>query len=170
MKTTAQHDIFTSLIDKNKRIIYKVANSYCQNNEDRKDLIQEILMQLWRALEKYDEKFKPSTWMYRISLNVAISFYRKGKRRRDVIPLANNDILAIANEPELDELDENIRLLYEFIAGLDKLNKAVMLLYLENENYQTIADTLGITETNVSTKINRIKNKLRHHFSMKGSE
>jgi len=170
MKIIAQHDIFTSLIDKNKGIIYKVTNSYCQNNQDRKDLIQEIILQLWRAFEKYDEKFKSSTWMYRISLNVAISFYRKDNRRKDVIPLVNNDILSIADEPELDEQDENIRLLYKFIGGLNKLNRAVMLLYLENENYQSIADTLGITETNVATKINRIKNRLRHQYSMKGSE
>ena len=166
----AHHENYTSLIDQNKGIIYKVANSYCQNNQDRKDLIQEILMQLWRAFAKYDEKYKPSTWMYRISLNVAISFYRKENRRRDVTPLVNNDVLTMAGEPTLDESDENVRLLYEFISGLNKLDRAVMLLYLENENYQDIADTLGITETNVATKINRIKNRLRSQYSKKGSE
>jgi RNA polymerase sigma factor (sigma-70 family) len=170
MRTIARHDIFTSLIDKNRGLIYKVANSYCQSNEDRKDLIQEIVMQLWRAFEKYDEKYKLSTWMYRISLNVAISFYRKENRRKDVTPLVNNDVLTMAVEPELDEPDENVRLLYEFISGLNKLDRAVMLLYLEDENYQDIADTLGITETNVATKINRIKTKLRHKYSKKGSE
>ena len=71
---------FISLIESNKGIIYKVANSYCSDTENRKDLIQEIIIQLWLSLEKYDSRFRISTWMYRIALNVSISFYRKENR------------------------------------------------------------------------------------------
>lgn len=74
---------FLSLIEMHKGIIYKVANAYCRDVEDRKDLVQEIVIQLWRSFDKYDAQYKWSTWMYRIALNVAISFLRKEKRRKD---------------------------------------------------------------------------------------
>ena len=76
--------LFLSVIENNKGIIYKVANSYCKDDEDRKDLVQEIIFQLWQSFGKYDDQYKLSTWMYRIALNVAISFYRKGSRRKDI--------------------------------------------------------------------------------------
>lgn len=170
--TSKLKQMFTSVIDENKGIIYKVANSYCRDKEDRNDLIQEILAQLWRAFEKYDKQYKLSTWMYRISLNVAISFYRKERKHKNIVELKQEELLNIADEAESDksEPEENVRLLYQFIGGLNKLNKAVMLLYLENESYQTIAETLGITETNVATKISRIKKKLKLQFSEQESQ
>lgn len=165
MKTQDQKQAFTTLIDQNKGIIYKVVNAYCKHKEDRQDLIQEILIQIWRSFEKYDATFKLSTWMYRISLNVAISFYRKESRRKDTVQMDNTDILSISDDIEENE-DENIKRLYAFIGDLNKVNKAIMILYLEDESYQSIADTLGISETNVATKISRIKKILQSKFSL----
>ncbi len=134
--------------------------------EDRKDLEQEIIIQLWNAFDKYNPEYKYSTWMYRIALNVAISFYRKEKKW-----LTNNDfssvesIYSIVDEKDDEtELDNNIKLLQQFINNLDELNKALMLLYLEEKSYEEIAEILGISKTNVATKISRLKLKLKKEF------
>lgn len=164
MKTTNEKDIFLVLIEKNKGIVYKIANAYCKDAEDRKDLVQEIIIQLWKAFSKYDERYRISTWMYRISLNVAISFYRKG--RKSLHSPLTESVIAVPAEEDQTEQEENVRLLYQFIGELDELNKALMLLYLEDNSYREMAEVLGISESNVATKIGRIKEKLRKRFSM----
>jgi RNA polymerase sigma factor (sigma-70 family) len=159
-------ETFITTIDTHKKIIYKIVNSYCQNKEDRKDLEQEIIIQLWNSFDKYNAEYKYSTWMYRIALNVAISFYRKEKKWSVKNDFYNeNSIYSIADENENEtELDYNIKLLQEFINNLNELNKALMLLYLEEKPYDEIAEILGITKTNVATKINRLKLKLKKEF------
>ena len=147
-------ETFIKTIDTHKKIIYKIVNSYCQNKEDRKDLEQEIVIQLWNSFDKYNAEYKYSTWMYRIALNVAISFYRKEKKwsvRNDFYN--ENSIYSIADENENEpELDYKIKLLQDFINNLNELNKALMLLYLEEKPYDEIAEILGISKTNVATK------------------
>src|SRR5271166_6867984 len=81
MTTAAQQERFQTLVDQHKKILYKVCNSYCRNRDDREDLAQEIIVQLWRSFGTFDERFRFSTWMYRIALNVAISFYRRESTR-----------------------------------------------------------------------------------------
>ena len=159
-------DTFITTIDTHKKIIYKIVNSYCQNKEDRKDLEQEIIIQLWNSFDKYNAEYKYSTWMYQIALNVAISFYRKEKKWSVKNDFYNEDsIFSIADENENEtELDYNIKLLQEFINNLNELNKALMLLYLEEKPYDEIAEILGITKTNVATKISRLKLKLKKEF------
>lgn len=159
-------DTFITTIDTHKKIIYKIVNSYCQNTEDRKDLEQEIIIQLWNSFDKYNAEYKYSTWMYRIALNVAISFYRKEKKWAIKNDFYNEDsIYSITDENEYDtELDHNIKLLQEFINKLNELNKALMLLYLEGKSHEEIAEILGITKTNVATKISRLKLKLKKEF------
>ena len=162
-------DTFIRNIDTHKKIIYKIVNSYCQNNEDRKDLEQEIIIQLWNSFDKYNDEYKYSTWMYRIALNVAISFYRKEKKWSVKNDFYNEDsILSMVDEDENEtELDYHIKLLQEFINNLNELNKALMLLYLEERPYDEIAEILGITKTNVATKISRLKLKLKKEFQKK---
>lgn len=157
------NDDFIALLNDHKGIIYKVANGYCHDPEDRKDLVQEIIIQLWGAFEKYDDRYKLSTWMYRIALNVAISFYRKGKKKTTA-PLTQN-LIELTAEEDSGELDENVHLLNQFIDELDELNKALMLLYLDDNSHREIADVLGISESNVATKLGRIKDKLKTKFS-----
>jgi RNA polymerase sigma factor (sigma-70 family) len=166
----ANKDVFLDLIEANKGIIYKVSNSYCKDVEDRKDLVQEIIIQLWRSFERYDDRYKLSTWMYRIALNVAISFFRKEhKRKSSASPISESVIETTADEGP-GELESNLYLLQQFIYELQELDRALMLLYLEDRNYKEIADILEITETNVATKISRIKDRLRQKFSRINNE
>jgi len=158
---------FMKTIDEHKKIIYKIVNSYCQNKENRKDLEQEIIIQLWNSFDNYNSDYKYSTWMYRIALNVAISFYRKEKKwsiKKDVYN--EESIFTIEKDmvEEQTELNYHLKLLQEFIHNLNELNKALMLLYLEEKSYAEISEILGITKTNVATKINRIKLKLKKEF------
>ena len=164
MRSADKSEQFLSIINSNKGIIYKIANSYCKNDEYRNDLVQEIIIQLWKSFENYNEQYGHSTWMYRISLNVAISFYRK--RRKNLSTQLTDNIIALSAEEEPGDLEENIILLYQFINELDELNKALMLLYLDNKTHKEMAEVLGITETNVATKIGRIKEKLKKKFSL----
>ncbi len=158
---------FIKTIDEHKKIIYKIVNSYCQNKEDRKDLEQEIIIQLWNSFDNYNCDYKYSTWMYRIALNVAISFYRKEKKWSIKNDFYNEESIFKIEENTIEEqteLDFHLKLLQEFIHNLNELNKALMLLYLEEKSYEKISEILGITKTNVATKISRIKLKLKEEF------
>ncbi len=164
MQTKKQNQIFQELIEQHKGILFKVARTYCQDEEDRQDLIQEIMIQLWQSFHKYNDKFKISTWIYRISINVAISFYRKNLiRKANNIPL-NEQVSQIQNV-EKSEKEQQLNLLDQFINELKELDKALMLLYLEDKSHAEIADILGISAGNVGTKVGRIKDKLKQRFS-----
>lgn len=159
MTTNDQASRFQTLLDEHKRILFKVCHCYCRNAPDREDLAQEIVIQLWTSFGRYDPRQRFSTWMYRVALNVAISFYRRERTRtRHVI--ADEEKVLIATD-ESSRPPEEIRALYEVIERLDELNRALLLLYLDGNNYEEIAAVLGISETNVATKINRLKNSMR---------
>lgn len=150
---------FGELLERHRGILFKVANTYCRNPADREDLAQEIATQLWRAFPKFDRKRTFSTWMYRIALNVAISFARSSSLRgRHTVPLDETHDIADPNSRDA-EGDEQIKLLYGFINRLDDLNRALLLLYLDEYSYRDIGEVLGITETNVATKISRLKQR-----------
>jgi RNA polymerase sigma factor (sigma-70 family) len=158
----SRQEELVSLLEEHRKILYKVASSYCRNPTDRQDLVQEIVVQLWRSFDRYDDRYKFSTWMYRIALNVAISFYRSEARRsRNTVP-AEDFILEIADNRNSAEPDDNLQLLRQFIEQLDEFDRALIILYLDGNSYDTIAEVLGISETNVGTKISRIKQKLRN--------
>ncbi len=165
MKQQAQKDQFLYLIQQNKKLIFKVCNAYCHDYEDRKDLAQEVIIQLWRSFPKYNSQYKLSTWMYRIALNTAISYYRAAHKRKAATVSIHESLFDFADENNEQELDNNVKLLYNFINQFDELNKALMILYLDNNSYKDIADVLGITETNVATKISRIKQQLKQQFA-----
>ncbi|HMU98903.1 MAG TPA: RNA polymerase sigma factor [Chitinophagales bacterium] len=158
-------DIFLSVVQTNKGIIYKVVNSYCQNIEDRKDLVQEIIIQLWKSFDNYDDNFKHSTWMYRISLNVAISFYRKENRRKKISNPLIDGIINFSDNDDFEDKETDLGILQQMISQLKDLDKALILLYLEEKSYKEISQIIGISETNVATKINRIKNSLKQKFT-----
>jgi RNA polymerase sigma factor (sigma-70 family) len=162
MTTPELQERFQTLVDEHKKILYKVCNSYCRDRDARDDLAQEIIIQLWRSFDRFDERYRFSTWMYRIALNVAISFYRRENTRTRYLISDEEHLLEAIDEKE--NQPDDIRLLYEFIDGLDPLNKALVLLYLDGNNYQEIANVLGISETNTATKINRLKNKLKQEL------
>jgi len=155
---------FLQVIDANKGIIYKVANSYCRDEENRKDLIQEIVLQLWLSYPKYDPSFKLSTWMYRIALNVSISFYRKENRRGRISQPFPDEIISFSTEENPAEIQEDLQLLQQFIKELKEIDRAVILLYLEGNSQQEIGDILGLSLANVSTKVSRIKQTIKQKF------
>lgn len=155
---------FLKIIETNKRLIFKICNSYCQNADDREDLAQEIIFQLWKSWGNFSNDYKLSTWMYRIALNVAISFYRKGKKTTNTISMGEH-LIEIVDENLEEGLEENLNALQKFINELRPLDKALMLLYLEEKSHKEIAEIIGITSTNVATKIGRIKEQLKQKFS-----
>lgn len=160
-----EKDKFISVIKDNQKLIYKICYSYCSNKENRKDLQQEILLQLWSSFSKFDGRVKISTWIYRIALNTAISFYRKDSKHSKKSDSLDESIISISNLEIETEKDENISMLFHFIEQLNELDKALILLYLDDNKYNEIADILGISETNVATKISRIKKRLKTQFS-----
>ncbi len=165
--TNNNHDRFVQLLEQHQPVILKVARTYCWHPDDRAELSQEIVTQLWRAFKRYDASRKFSTWMYRIALNVAISFVRSNSlRQRHFVALdeSTNEIAApdsCGSQADELEADERVEFLYHFINQLDALNRALLLLYMEERSHAEIADILGITATNVATKINRLKQRIR---------
>ncbi len=162
MTTRDRRETFQHLLEEHKKTLYKVCNSYCRDQHSRDDLAQEITIQLWRSFSKFDGRCRFSTWMYRIALNVAISFYRKESIRTRHVISGEQHLLETADETESQP--EDVRRLYKLIDGLDALNKALILLYLDENSYREIADVLGITETNVATKISRLKQKMKQEL------
>lgn len=157
---------FLTLIEDNKRIIFKICNSYCRNADDREDLAQEIIYQLWRSWSSFNAAYKLSTWMYRIALNVAISFYRKEQKATPTVLLGDH-VIELVDENLEEELESNLNALQEFINELNPLDRALMLLYLEQKSHKEMAEIMGITATNVATKISRIKQQLKRKFNQK---
>jgi len=154
-----QTNDFMELIKQNERLIHKVCNLYIVNNrEDYKDLYQEIILQTWIAFPKFQNAAKVSTWLYRIALNTAISYKRSNKTGFTEIPF--DDSFMLVADITHDSNDEYL-LLWELIRQLPQLEKALVLLYLENNSYEEIAAIMGLTVTNIGTRLGRIKEKLR---------
>lgn len=154
---------FLDRLDRHRGIVLKVAHTYCRHPEDRRDLVQEISAQLWRSFPGWDRARPFSTWMYRIALNVAISHLRAaGEHERRSIPLDDTDREPVHDDEALRESDDGIRALYRCIARLDPLDRALLLLYLDETSHREMAEILGISETNVATKIGRLKTRIRN--------
>jgi RNA polymerase sigma factor (sigma-70 family) len=163
MDSQQPKDDFLQLILDNKAIIIKICNAYCPEKNYREDLAQEIIYHLWKSGHRFDNHHKFTTWMYRVALNVAISFYRKERKSTPLTTITDShaNLEDITGFPEDSE---NIHLLQKFINQLNELDRALMILYLEEKSYREIADILGISETNTATKISRIKTTLKQKF------
>ena len=147
------------MVNKHRGIIYKVCHLYGKDADYREDLFQEIIFQLWRSFPTFKNESLPSTWMYRVALNTAISQFRKEARRPESQTLSKvefqiPDISLLADE------SENSLLLNRAIQQLTRIEKALIMLYLEERSYREISEIMGITESNVGVKLNRIKAKL----------
>jgi RNA polymerase sigma-70 factor (ECF subfamily) len=148
---------FSALLDQHVGFVWRVAFAWCRQATDREDLVQEIHYQLWRAFPRFDSNRTFSTWMYRIALNVAISNDRRRKRAREE---------RLPDFPEPTGLmprpteDSRISELFQVVDGLDGTNRALLLLWLDNHSYAAIAEVLGLSETNVATRLSRLKQKL----------
>lgn len=156
---------FQELLERHHGIVLKVAGTYTWHPEDRADLAQEIAAQLWRSFPRYDGGRSFSTWMYRIALNVAISHARDNSRRsRRDVPL-DDEAYELADDSASDhEREQHVHLLRGFIRRQSSLDRALLLLYLDDRGQREIAEILGLTETNVATKIGRLKQRLRNEL------
>ncbi|MGJ1203828.1 RNA polymerase sigma factor [Sphingobacterium lactis] len=164
MDKQEQQKFFQEIIERHKGILFKIARVYCRDENDRQDLIQEMMIQIWQSVHRYNDKFKVSTWVYRISLNVAISFYRKSTTRASRFTVLNEQITETPTQDKT-EREQQLNLLEQFISELKEIDKALIILYLEDNSHTEIAEILGISTSNVGTKIGRIKDKLKNRFS-----
>ena len=150
---------FVKLIKENEGVIFKVTLVYTFNEEDQKDLYQEIVYQLWKSYNSFRGDAKISTWMYRIALNTAITNLKKEKRKGNRVSI---DVSLLSKIDQTDTLiDDRIKILYSHIKGLNTIEKGIVLLYLEGKSYDEISTITGFSSTNVGTRLNRIKNKLK---------
>ncbi|HNW51013.1 MAG TPA: sigma-70 family RNA polymerase sigma factor [Prolixibacteraceae bacterium] len=153
-------EAFLNIVTSNQGIIHKVCGMYCDTTEDREDLFQEILSQLWRSYPTFRNESKISTWMYQVSLNTAITHFKKNKRRPDRNEFSK-EFFQIADDHYDDSFDEQVKLLHNAIAKLTGIEKSIVLLYLEDKKYEEVAEIIGITQNYVRVKMNRIKGKLK---------
>ena len=160
MKPQEQEAEFVSLLEENQNIVHKICRLYTQSEAEHKDLFQEISIQLWRSFDRFEGKSKFSTWMYRVGLNTAITLYRKNKKRLHTNPL-NDEISRIELDQYDPVVDEQLNWLYQTIEEFSEIDKALVLLYLEDKRYEEIAQTLGISTVNARVKMNRIKQRLK---------
>ncbi|MFA6957131.1 MAG: RNA polymerase sigma factor [Thermoanaerobaculia bacterium] len=157
---------FLRLLEEHKGILYKAANAYCRNPEDRLDLVQEMVIQLWKSYPRYDDRLRFSTWMYRVAMNVAISFLRSTTRRdRDTVSIDHPDIIDFAAaDRSMSGAGDDYFVLQQLIGQLDAMSRALIVLYLDGHSQNEIAEILGISPTNAGTRIARVKQKLQRSF------
>ncbi|MFN8010793.1 MAG: sigma-70 family RNA polymerase sigma factor [Holophagaceae bacterium] len=158
---TAPTDAFLAQIEPHRGILFKVAGAYTRDPEDLRDLVQDILVQVWRAYPRFDGRCKFSTWMYRIALNVAISFSRAEHARTARLAREEGLLEALPAAPDPGPPGDELALLHRFIDGLPALDRALALLYLDDRPQAEIAEVLGLTPTHVATKLGRLKQRLR---------
>lgn len=157
MDTQQQEKEFIALVEAYKQVIYKVCYIYAVDTENLNDLYQEVVINLWKAFPRFRGECKVSTWIYRIGLNTCISFFRKSRSKPEVVPIT----VDLESFPADEDKTVQLRELYRLINSLAKLERALILLWLEEKSYQEIADIIGISRGNVAVKLNRIKEKLR---------
>lgn len=152
-----QKEIFEEWLGKHKALIFKIVRSYAFTSPDKDDLFQEIIIQVWRSIPTFRHACAVTTWLYRISLNTSISWSKKERRNQHDASLESIEHVLQEN---VVSVDDRLAWLYDEIAQLDEIDRSVALLMLDGFSYKEMAEILGITESNVGVKINRIKKKL----------
>ena len=151
---------FLKLISEHEGLIHKICHVYAADGLSKQDLFQEIVTQLWKSFENFRNESKISTWMYRVALNTALTEKRRNKTKVSLRFLGSlkDDK---AHENIMDVHQENLNLLYSAISKLTEIEKAIVMLYLDDKNYEDMEDVLGISQGTLRVKMNRIKEKLR---------
>ena len=150
---------FIELIDQHQGLIHKVCIMYENDSEVRNDLFQEIVLQLWKSYKTFRGEAKITTWMYRIALNTAISGFRKHSRRPQTEDL--KELHFNISDHWADEREEELQRLQSAIRQLSEIERAMIMMALEEVPYEDIAETIGITQNNVRVRMNRIREKLK---------
>jgi RNA polymerase sigma factor (sigma-70 family) len=157
---------FLTRIEQHKGILYNVSKMYMDNNDDQQDLFQEIICQLWKANESFQNKSQFSTWMYRIAINTAIVYLKKEKRKVDKYDLPEFNIKDEESDSEIKE--SQIEHFYKAVQKLEKIDKAIIFYQLEGFSHKEIGENLGISEVNARVKLNRVKEKLKEIIKNQG--
>lgn len=165
MSGPSRQDAFADLLGAHRRVLHKVCALYAHGDQDREDLRQEIVLQLWRAWPGFRGESKVSTWMYRVALNVALM----RRRTRGARPEAPIEEEPAAPSPDGED-DEGVRLLLHCIRELPEVDRAIVLLHLEKHGYEEIAALTGLSRSNVSVRIVRLKRRLRERMLARGYE
>lgn len=152
-----KEDVFSQLVREHKAQIYSVCYMFSKDADEINDLYQEVLISLWNGLDNFRGDSKINTWIWRVSLNTCISYERKNRKRKDVVPLTMDIDLFDDNDDEVMQ----IRILHKRIGRLRPFDRAIILLWLENMSYDEIASIVGITCKNVSVRLYRIKEQLK---------
>ncbi len=150
---------FVQIIKDHEGVIYKITTFYVDNQEDRNDLYQEIVYQLWKSYSKFNNRSSVGTWLYRIGLNTAITQLRKSKRKIDQIAL-NQDLFNLTDQKDT-VFEERLKLLYAQVSMLNDMEKGIILLFLEKKSHEEIANITGLSVSNVGTRLSRIREKLK---------
>lgn len=156
---------FIGFLKENQRIIHKVCRIYTDNPEDHEDLFQEITIQLWKSFSGFKGEAKFSTWMYRVALNTAMTLFKKARKNN-----FNTDIDASSLKIEYENYEDDehkLKKMYQAIHALSDVEKALIIMYLEDKSYREIGEVLGITEGNARVKMNRAKNNLKQKINTK---
>lgn len=156
---SAKEKEFAKLIKDNQGLIIKVSRLYTNTWEDEEDLFQEIVLQLWKSYDTFKGQSKISTWMYRVALNTAITLFRKKTRSPATDEL--QDFHAKSFLEDDDEKQLQVSLLYKVVKMLPDVERAIVMMYLDDLPYRDIAENLGITEVNARVKMNRLKKTLK---------
>ncbi|WP_081623192.1 RNA polymerase sigma factor [Empedobacter brevis] len=141
---------------------------YMDNSENQNDLIQEIVLQLWKSFERFEGNSQFSTWMYRVSLNTALTYFKKEKKKEERHTFIEN--LDQVDEVDSGEKENQLELFYKAVHELNKVEKALIFLFLEGQSHKEIASNLGITEVNARVKLNRTKEKIQNIIKKYGYE
>lgn len=154
-----KEESFEFIINNYKSMILNVCRIYSNGErEEMRDLFQEVLLNIWKGLSTFEGKSSVKTWIYRVALNTAISHLRKKKKQIPIVEIKEGfDQLIDKNKP-----DEQLEILYKAIEKLNEVDKSLIFLYLENKSHKEIAEILGISISNVGTRIQRVKIKLEH--------
>jgi RNA polymerase sigma factor (sigma-70 family) len=156
----SKETLFLQTIGQNKGMLFKICRIYQYDPQDRDDLLQEIVLQLWTVFDLYRGESKITSWMYRVALNTAITFFKKQKRRPDGERLPESFDIP-EDHAAASEKEEQLALFYKAVLQLGKVEKALIYLYMEDQPYEDIAAALGISQVNVRVRLNRVKNKLK---------
>lgn len=166
MKLTEQQ--FLAKLEGHKGILHKVSRIYFDELEDQKDLFQEIVLQLWKSLASFKGDSQFSTWIYQVAINTAMVFFKKEKRKPKHLPLIDHDI---EQQPEYsDQYERQLRLFYQVVQQLNKLEKALIFLYLEGQSGEQMAKTTGLSANHVRVKLSRIKQNLKNLLEVESYE
>jgi RNA polymerase sigma-70 factor (ECF subfamily) len=152
-------DFYTSSILPHAGIIIKICRAYTDNQEDFEDYYQEVSFQIWRSRDNFNNQSKWSTWIYRLSVNVCLTLL-KTKKKKGVI-LSESQAVDLPEEVHSGFSDESLKQLYEAIRQLSEIDRAVILLYLEEKSYQEISEIIGTNANNIGVRIKRIKERLK---------